>query len=69
MKGDYSGRERANSYAPLYMCVALHVMRVWIGRGGGDLKSMVAQGFVKQGFKVLLHCVVDGPLQASHCLV
>ena len=30
---------------------------------------MVAHGFVKHGFKVLLHCVVDGPLQASCCLV
>ena len=24
--------------------------------GAQDLESMVAQGFVKQGFKVLLHC-------------
>ena len=29
----------------------------------------MAQGFVKQGFKVLLHRVVDDPLQASRCLV
>ena len=34
-----------------------------------DLESTVAQGFVKHGFKVLLHRVVDGPLQASRCLV
>ena len=29
----------------------------------------LVQGFVKHGFKVLLHGVVDGPLQASCCLV
>ena len=29
----------------------------------------MAHGFVKHGFKVLLHCVVDGPLQASLCQV
>ena len=27
------------------------------------------RGFVKHSFKVLLHRVVDGPLQASRCLV
>ena len=37
--------------------------------GARDLESRVAQGFVKHGFKVLLHRVVDGPLQASRCLV
>ena len=34
-----------------------------------DFESTVAQGFVKHGFKVQLHRVVDGPLQASRCLV
>ena len=34
-----------------------------------DLQSTLAQGFVKHGFKVLLHPVVDGPLQASRYLV
>ena len=34
-----------------------------------DLESTVAQGFVKHSFKVLLHRVVDGPLQALRCLV
>ena len=34
-----------------------------------DLESTVAQGFEKHCFKVLLHRVVDGPLQASRCLV
>ena len=49
--------------------VAQHVIKVWIGPGTGDLlESTVAQGFVKHGFKVLLHRVVDGPLQASRCL-
>ena len=33
------------------------------------LESTVAHGFVKHGFKVLLHHVVYGPLQASRCLV
>ena len=37
--------------------------------GARGLESMVAQGFVKHGFKVLLHGVVDGPLQASRWLV
>ena len=37
--------------------------------GAQELDSMVAQGLVKHGFKVLLHRVVDGPLQASRCLV
>ena len=54
--GDCSGRERVNSHAPPRTQP----------RG---LESMVAQGFVKLGFKVLLHHVVDGPLQASRCLV
>ena len=30
-----------------------------------DLESTVAHGFVKHSFKVLLHCIIDGPLQAS----
>ena len=60
MKGDCSGRERVNSHAP----AMLHLIH-----GARDLESMVAQGFVKHGFKVLLHRVVDGPLQASSCLV
>ena len=51
-----------------HACVAQHVIRVWIG-GAHDLESTVAQGFVKHGVKVLLHRVVDGPLQASRCLV
>ena len=33
------------------------------------LESTVAHRFVKHSFKVLLHHVVDGPLQASRCLV
>ena len=37
--------------------------------GAQDFESRVAQGFVKHGFKVLLHRVVDGPLQASCCLI
>ena len=37
--------------------------------GAQDLESMVALGFIKHGFNVLLHRVVDGPLQASRCLV
>ena len=37
--------------------------------GVRGLESTVAQGFAKHGFKVLLHRVVDGPLQASRCLV
>ena len=37
--------------------------------GARDLESTVAHWFVKHGFKVLLHRVVDGPLQASRCLV
>ena len=37
--------------------------------GARGLESTVAHGFVKHGFKVLLHRVVDGPLQASRCLV
>ena len=45
------------------------VKRVWIGPGARDLESTVAHGFVKHGFKVLPHRVVDGPLQASSCLV
>ena len=72
MKWDYGGRERANSYAPpntQYTCVAQHVIRVWIGPGAQDLESTVTHGFVKHGFKVLLYRDVDGPLQASHCLV
>ena len=52
-----------------YTCVAQHVIRVWIGPSARDLESIVAHGFVKHGFKVLLHHVVDGPLQASRCLV
>ena len=64
VKGDYSGRERANSYAsPSTPRVAQHVIRVWIGPR--DLESTVAHGFVKHGFKVLLHHVVDGPYR--HC--
>ena len=38
---------------------------MWIGPGALDLESMVAHGFVKHGSKVLLHRVVDGPLQAA----
>ena len=53
----------------IYTCVAQRVIRVWIGPGARDLESTVAHGFVKHDFKVLLHCVVEGPLQASHCLV
>ena len=34
-----------------------------------DLESAVAHGFVKHGFKMLLHRVVDGPLQTSRCPV
>ena len=34
-----------------------------------DLESTVAHGFVKHGFMVMLHRVVDDPLQASRCLV
>ena len=52
-----------------YMCVARHVIRVWIGSGARDLGSTVAHGFVKHGFKVLIHHIVDGALQASRCLV
>ena len=37
--------------------------------GARGLESTVAHGFVKHGFKVLLHRVVDGLLQASRCLV
>ena len=80
VKGDYSGRERANSYAPPDIqcivqhairtcCGVQHVIRMWIVPGTRDLESMVAHRFVKYGFKVLLHRVVDGPLQASRCLV
>ena len=48
--------------------------RGWIAtlhliHGAQGLESTVALGFVKHGFKVLLHRVVDGPLQASRCLV
>ena len=32
-------------------------------------ESTVAHRFLKHGFKVLLHHVVDSPLQASRCLV
>ena len=53
----------------IHTCFVQHVIRVWIGPGAGDHESMVAHGFVKHGFKVLLHHVVDGPLQASRCLV
>ena len=63
VKGDFSGRERVNS-STQYTCVAQHVIKVWIGPGAGDLESTVAQEFVKHAFKVLLHHVVDGPLQA-----
>ena len=52
-----------------YMCIAQHVIRVCICPGTQDLASTVAQRLVKHGFKVLLHRVVDGPLQASCCLV
>ena len=45
----------------------LHLIHTVHGARG--LESTVAQGFVMQGFKVLLHRVVDGPLQASCCLV
>ena len=55
VKENYSGRERTN--------------RVWVGPGARDLESTMAHGFVKHGFKVLLHHVVDGPLQVSRCLV
>ena len=54
---------------PIHMCIAQHVIRVWIGHGARDLEFTMAQGFEKHGFKVLLHCVVDGPLQALRCLV
>ena len=37
--------------------------------GAQDLESTMAQGFAKHSFKVLLHRVVEGPLQASRCLV
>ena len=37
--------------------------------GAQDLESKVAHEFVKQDFKVLLHSVVGGSLQASRCLV
>ena len=65
MKGHYSGRERANSYAPTdtHTCVVQHVIRVWIGPGARGFESTVSHRFVKHGFKVLLHLVVDGPLQ------
>ena len=53
----------------LAMCIAQHVIRVWIGPGMRDLESRVVHGFVMHSFKVLLHHVVDGPWQASHCLV
>ena len=53
----------------VHTSVAQHVTRVWIGPGARDLESTVTHGFVKHGFKVLLHRVVDGPLQASRCLV
>ena len=39
----------------IHMCVVQHVIRMWIVPGTRDLESMVAQGFVKHGFKVLLH--------------
>ena len=52
-----------------YTCVAQHVIIVCIGHGARDFDSTVAYRFVKHSFKVLLHCVVDGPLQASCCLV
>ena len=48
---------------------AQHVIRAYIGPGARDLEPTVAHGFVKHGFKVLLHRVVDGPLQSSRCLV
>ena len=60
VKGDCSGRERVNSHTP----PDTHTVH-----GARGLESTVAQGFVKHGFKVLLHPVVDGPLQASRCLV
>ena len=44
----------------IHTCVAQHVIRVWIGSGARDLESTMAHGFVKYGFKVLLHHVVDG---------
>ena len=53
----------------LHACCATCHKSVWIGPGAQDFESTVAQGFVKHGFKVLLHRVVDGPLQASRCLV
>ena len=59
VKGDCSGRERVNSHVPPHTQY----------NGARDLESTVAQGFVKHGFNVLLHRVVDGPLQASRCLV
>ena len=37
--------------------------------GTRDLESTVTQGFVKYSFKVLLHRAVDGPWQASCCMV
>ena len=54
-----------------YTCVAQHVIRVCItiSPGPQNLESMVAHEFVKHGFKMLLHLVVDGPVQASGCLV
>ena len=57
--------ERGPTAHTRYTSVAQHAIRVWIGPGAQDLESTVAHGFVKHGFKVLLHCVVDGPLQAA----
>ena len=69
VKGDCSGREGQQLASTHYTrrCTTCHksVYRL----GAQDLESMVANEFVKHGFNVLLHCVVDGPLQASCCLV
>ena len=54
---------------PLHARCATCHKNVYISPGAQDLESMVAQGFVKHGLKMLFHCVVDGPLQVSRCLV
>ena len=62
-------REGQQLLSTRYTCIVQHVIRVCTGPGARDLESMVAHWFLEQGCKVLLHHLVDGPLQASRCLV
>ena len=48
---------------------SIHTIHTHTVHCARDLEFTVAQGFVKHGFKVLLHPVVDIPLQASRYLV